>query len=81
MKKILSFLNLYSPSKLKSMSFRALDTFHATLDELKNINELSVLEQKRLCKEADLLRDNITELENINKMNAKIITNIEKVIF
>jgi hypothetical protein len=81
MKKILSLLNLYSPSKLKSMSFKALDTFHAALEELKNINELSVLEQKRLTREADLIRDNITELENIGKMNAKIITNIEKIIF
>lgn len=81
MKKILSLLNLYSPLKIKNMSFKALDTFHATLEKLKDINELSVLEQKRLCKEADLLRDNIAELENISKMNTKIITNIEKIIF
>jgi hypothetical protein len=62
------------------MSTKALDTFYSTLEELKSINELSVLEQKRLTKEADLLRDNIIELENVNKLNDKIIVNIEKIL-
>lgn len=80
MKKLLSILNFYSPTRLKNMSFNALDTFYSTLERLKSINELSVLEQKRLTKEADLLRDNITELEVIKNMNDKIIVNIEKIL-
>ena len=80
MKKLLSYLNFYSPLRLKGMSTKALDTFYSTLEELKSINELSVLEQKRLTKEADLLRDNIIELENVNKLNDKIIVNIEKIL-
>lgn len=67
-------------SSLKQQSVNALDTFHRVMQDLKDINEQSTLQQAELAKEVARINQEISELETVNDNNTKVINNIEKIL-